>query len=99
MPIDASESGSVMSLPTLSTTVTLCGVSKGMLEDTKWTIACTCVGLTLRPTCGVNTTEALGGVRSRTNTEGLVVAKCTRAVWIESICWMLRASSCSMAEL
>ena len=90
---------SVISLPKLSTITTLSGVSKGTLEAIKCTMAWTCSGLTVRPDCGVTTTEALGGVRSRTKTDGLVMAKCTRAVCIVSICKMVRASSCSMAAL
>ena len=62
-------------------------------------IACTCEGATMRPMWGVTTTEALGGVRSRTKTLCLGVAKCTRALCTVPICMMLRASSCSKAVL
>jgi flagellar M-ring protein FliF len=55
------------------------------------------VNLSLDFTQSESTTEALGGVRSRTNTLCLGVAKCTRALCTLPICMMLRASSCSMA--
>ncbi|MNS87528.1 hypothetical protein D3C72_1214750 [compost metagenome] len=80
-------------LPCWSTIEIDLGVSSGTLDDTRWLIAATWPSSMARPGYSCSTIEAVGFWRSRTNSVGLGIARCTRADCTAAIDSIERASS------
>jgi hypothetical protein len=85
-------------LPAVSATVTASGVSPWTLDETRLTIACTCVELRDLPLRVRTSTDALAFVSSSTNASRFGSTRCTVAVCTTSSDPTVRESSPSIAR-
>lgn len=88
----------VSRLPSWSTIVTFFAGMSGTLDDTMRVTASTCPSSSTRPGYRSTSTDADGASRSRTNTEGFGIARCTRAARTALIDSTVRCSSPSSAR-